>query len=162
MTVKLLVESPGKFRNMILKLVTKTYMKFVMLRLLFTSLIFSHKRKNFFFLNIDFEKSTNSFEIKNRLPEFVRFFNHFSESLLYKINVLDIFNMVDFCFIAEYWNSHPIKLFFGNVRVILKALWNTEAVWRKASLFDWVFFQMQETVCQTKFGYLGDLTIKGE
>ena len=102
MTVKLLVQSPGKFRNMILKLVTKTYMKFVMLRLFFTSLIFSHKRKKIFFLNIDFEKSTNSFEIKNSLPEFVQFFNHFSESLLYKINVLDIFNMVDFCFIAEY------------------------------------------------------------
>ena len=44
------------------------------------------------------------------------FGNNLSELLLWKINFLDVFNMVDFCYITKYCNSYLIQFLVENVR----------------------------------------------
>ena len=60
---------------------------------------------------------------KNELPDYLlNLFNNFLALLLFKIKILDIFNMTDFladfCYIAKYRNSNRIKLMVENVRSI--------------------------------------------
>ena len=52
---------------------------------------------------------------------FERFFkyyfgNNLYELLFWKINVLDSFNIVDFCYITKYYNSDLIQFLVKNVR----------------------------------------------
>ena len=73
---------------------------------------------------MDSEKSLNLFEIgkKDRLLIEKLFFQeftvNFSALLVCKVNVLDIFDMSDFCYIAKYCNCDRIKVLVRHVHVI--------------------------------------------
>ena len=118
---KLLFQLLVNVLTVIWNLLIKSYLKFV-------TFTFIHQNYGNIFINIkkkiekihrDSEKLINSFKMKKRITwlfigKLLFFTNFLTTALLLfcKINVFDIFNMVnfflDFYYITKYWNSHQI------------------------------------------------------